>query len=89
MKVFDRAPDGSTALVTRGVWGVDDALPGVPQRLSFDLQPHHHHTFQAGHEVEVRVAASDFPAYLPVRTPFATLVTVGGPEGSGVRLPLE
>ncbi len=86
VKVFDRAPDGSVALVTRGVFGVREGAPGVPQRLAFDLQPYHH-TFEAGHEVEVRVAASDFPAYLPARAPFTTLVHVGGAGGSGVRLP--
>jgi hypothetical protein len=85
VKVYDVGPSG-TVLVTRGVWGVPDALPGA-QRLVFDLQPYRY-TFAAGHQVEVRVAASDFPTYMPEKTPFALALDLGQ-GGSFLRLPLS
>lgn len=86
VKVFDQGPSGSV-MVTRGIWGVDDNVPGGGTRVIFDLQPYRH-TFQAGHQIEVRVAASDFPMYLPEKNPF-TLVLDLGEGGSLVRLPLR
>lgn len=86
VKVFDVAPDGKATLVTRGIYRVKDNIPGVEQRLIFDLQPYRY-TFEAGHRVEVRVAASDFPAYMPERGPFTVLLSLGQ-GGSLIRLPL-
>jgi ABC-2 type transport system ATP-binding protein len=85
VKVFDVGPQGST-LVTRGIYGVEDNLPGLAEHLVFDLQPYHY-TFAAGHQVEVRVAASDFPAYEPVRGAFVNVLGLGA-GGSFVRLPV-
>lgn len=85
VKVYDVAPDGTAALVTRGIYGVPENLPGAAQRVAFDLQGYRH-TFAAGHRVEVRVAASDFPAYMPERGPFTVVLDLGE-GGSAVRLP--
>jgi ABC-2 type transport system ATP-binding protein len=85
-KVFDVAPDGSAQLVTRGIWDVPDNVPGIAQHVFFDLQPYRH-TFPAGHRVEVRIAASDAPAYEPVRGAFVNLLALGA-GGSSVLLPL-
>lgn len=87
VKVFDVAPDGSAALVTRGIYGVPDNLPGpVTQRLLFDIQPYRY-TFAADHRIEVRLASADVPAYMPERTPFALALNLGE-GGSTIRLPL-
>lgn len=86
VKVFDVAPDGSAALVTRGIYGVPENIPGPGQRLLFDLQPYRY-TFAAGHQVEVRVAASDVPTYMPEKAPFALVLNLGA-DGSSIRLPL-
>lgn len=86
VKIFDRAPDGSATLVSRGVHGFRDSLPGATIRVDFDLEPYHY-TFEAGHEIEVRIASSDTPLHIPVKSPFATIVHVGE-GGSAVRLPI-
>jgi ABC-2 type transport system ATP-binding protein len=87
VKLYDVAPDGTATLVTRGIWGAPDHVSPLPERVVVDLQPYRH-TFGAGHRVEVRVAASDFPTYMPEKTPFALLIDLGA-GGSVVRLPLS
>jgi ABC-2 type transport system ATP-binding protein len=88
VKVFDHDPaTGTSVLVTRNVLAQGDVVPGLPLRVVLDLPPYRH-TFPAGHQVEVRLAASDFPAFLPEKAPFALALDLGS-GGSVVRLPLR
>ncbi len=86
VKIFDVGPDGDE-LVTRAIIGVRDAIGGLERTIALDMQPYHH-VFAAGHHIEVRVATSDFPAYLPypAQQGYALLTGAGG---STISLPLE
>ncbi|MGB0651634.1 MAG: CocE/NonD family hydrolase [Thermoplasmatota archaeon] len=86
VKVFDVAPDGSADLVTKGILGLRDRLPGVALPTTFDLQPYHH-TFAAGNSIEVRVAAGDFPSFQGYPSQSGFVLHMGA-DGSTVSLPL-
>ncbi|MHB8604755.1 MAG: CocE/NonD family hydrolase [Thermoplasmatota archaeon] len=88
VKIFDRAPSGSETLVTKGIFGASDAIPGVELPVRFDLDPYHH-AFAPGHALEVRVALSDFPSYRPVDVPAPAAITLGGAHASAIVVPLS
>jgi predicted acyl esterase len=76
LELFDRAPDGTMSLITRGVAGVRGAVPGqagtveVPAKTFSQL-------IRARHQLVARVLAGNVAFYKPYATP------VGGMLGTG------
>jgi hypothetical protein len=95
-KLSDVSPDGTSALVTRGVlngtrrngMGIPEAMdPGREYTLEIELDATAWQ-FEAGHRVRLAISASDFPNSWP--TPMQAVITVrdGGNYPSSLSLPV-
>lgn len=82
VKLYDVAPDGSAALLSRGCTAVH-SVAGSPHRVTVAMA-HTAVEVAAGHRLQVWVQGSDAPTWLPAQQP--SVDTVGA--GSRVLVPL-
>ncbi|MGH7319542.1 MAG: CocE/NonD family hydrolase, partial [Candidatus Rokuibacteriota bacterium] len=96
VKLSDVAPDGKSALITRGVLNgtrrqsfaeASRMVPGAVYDLSIDLDATGW-IFDAGHRVRLTVASADFPNCWPTPFPAVNRIWLGGPAPSRLVLPL-
>ncbi len=76
VKVFDRAPDGTVTLLSRGVAGVRGAAVGVARQVTVNTNEISA-LIPAGHKLLTWVSAGELGFYLP------TVPSLGGLLGSG------
>lgn len=81
VKLYDVAPDGSAALISRGCTAVH-ATPGTPRRVTLALA-HTAIEVRAGHRLETWVQGSDVPTWLPAQQAAVDTVT-----GGSLRIPV-
>lgn len=82
MKLYDVAPDGSAALLSRGCTAVHGVV-GQAQRVTLALS-HTAIEVAAGHRLQTWVQASDAPTWLPAQQPASDVVG----DGSRLLIPL-
>lgn len=84
-RLCDIAPDGASALVTRGLFPVSGWTPGATAEVTFDLMAIAH-TFRRGHRVRLAVSSAYWPWLRPDAgsAGFSLL-----PEGSRLELPVH
>jgi hypothetical protein len=96
VKLADIAPDGASALVTRGLLnGTRRASltapspmePGVLYDLEIELDATGW-TFEPGHQIRVAISGADFPNAWPTPVSAINRVHLGGPGASRLVLPL-
>jgi putative CocE/NonD family hydrolase len=96
VKLADVAPDGASALVTRGALNATRRgslaapaalTPGEAVELTIDLDATGW-VFAAGHRLRLVVAGADFPNLWPTPDPVTQRVTLGGAAPSRLVLPL-
>ena len=92
-KLCDVAPDGSSAMVTRGILNLthrdshelpEPLTPGEPVVATIDLDATSY-VFERGHMIRLDLAGSDFPSSWP--PPFAGAIEID-PAGSTLVLPV-
>ena len=95
-KISDVAPDGSSALVTRGVLnGTRRNGMGIPEPMGqgreYTLEIELDATawrFEPGHRIRLAISGSDFPNSWPTPVPAVLTVRDGGAHPSGLSLPV-
>jgi len=96
IKLSDVAPDGTSALLTRGVLNgtrrhsLAEPSPMVPEEvyeLTVDLDATGW-IFEAGHRIRLALSGSDFPNVWPTPFPALNRVSLGGTAPSRLVLPL-
>ncbi len=96
VKLSDVAPDGASALVSRGILNgtrrnsLSDPSPMVPgevYELTIDLDATGW-IFEPGHQIRLAVSGSDFPNVWPTPFPATNRVHLGGGSPSRLVLPL-
>ncbi len=96
VKLSDVAPDGASALVTRGILNGTrrrslakpaPMVPGEAYDLSIDLDATGW-AFEAGHRIRLAISGSDFPNVWPTPFPATNQVWLGGTPPSRLVLPL-
>jgi putative CocE/NonD family hydrolase len=63
-QIFERLPNGTMRLVTRGAFSDHASSPNTPHQVDFSPFAINH-VFKAGDSIVVRVASRDFPFFLP------------------------
>jgi hypothetical protein len=95
-RLVDVAPDGTAALVTKGVLNLTHreshecptpVVPGQVHQLALDLDATSWH-FEAGHRIRLSVAGADFPNTWPSPKPYTASLHVGGEMASRLILPV-
>jgi len=96
VKLCDVAPDGSSALVTRGILNgtrrrsLAEPVPMVPgeiYELAIDLDATGW-IFERGHRIRLALSGGDFPNIWPTPFPATNRVSLGGASSSRLILPL-
>jgi hypothetical protein len=65
-RLFDRAPDGTELLITRGTYRVNPIGPGGTLELPFYGN---HWKLRPGHKIRLDLTQADFPTYRPSNAP--------------------
>jgi hypothetical protein len=95
-RLVDVAPDGTAALVTKGVLNLthreshEHPTPVVPDhvyQVALDLDATSWH-FEAGHRIRLSVAGADFPNTWPSPKLYTAALYVGGERASRLILPV-
>lgn len=98
VRVLDLAPDGTAIRVSRGQQQLVSATDAATLTIRLDPVGY---LLRAGHRLRVHVSSSDYPEFLPqpgtgadpwtegeVTTPNTQRLTVGGPRGFSLDLPI-
>ncbi|MFT4041255.1 MAG: CocE/NonD family hydrolase [Thermomicrobiales bacterium] len=95
-RLCEVAPDGSSALITKGVLNAahrashtDPAplTPGEPTAFTIDLDETGWR-FTPGHRVRLSISHADFPNAWPAPTLCTSEIILGGPDGATLTLPV-
>lgn len=96
VRLIDIAPDGTAALITKGVLNLthreshSDPTPVVPGEvyaLNIQLDATSW-LFAAGHSIRISIAAADFPNSWPTPKPYTGILYIGGEQASCIKLPV-
>jgi hypothetical protein len=89
-RLVDVAPDGTAALVTKGVLNLTHreshaqptpVVPGQVYEIALELDATSWH-FEAGHRIRLAISGADFPNTWPSPKPYSTELHVGGGRGA-------
>jgi ABC-2 type transport system ATP-binding protein len=86
LELFDRAPDGTMSLITRGVAGVRGAAPGAVQAVTVPAKTFSQ-LIRPGHRLVAWVLAGDVGFYKPFVPPAGGVLGTG--PGSTLTVPLR
>lgn len=96
VKLCDIAPDGTSALVTRGILNLthrdgharpEPAAPGMVYEVDVPLKVASW-VFKPGHSIRLSIATSDFPTVWPTPFPHTLTLHHGGARPSRITLPV-
>ena len=96
VRLIDVAPDGTAALITKGVLNLTHrqshsepsaVVPGEIYALDIELDATSW-LFAAGHNIRLSLAAADFPNSWPTPKPHTGMIFVGGDQLSRLTLPV-
>ncbi len=95
-RLCEVAPDGSSALITKGVLSATHRashtdptplVPGEPYTFTIDLDETSWQ-FTPGNRVRLSISHADFPNAWPAPTLCTSQITLGGPHGATLTLPV-